>query len=1289
MTCDLRTNAGRLFLLVLVLLTTPGRLSAATDPVFSVEQFYSLSNDEARQGVKVRIEGIVLYSDADFGLLWIQDGTGRLFLPITREQSVPSARSTAVVTGTTALVDGAPRIVDFRIRRTGEADLPAPKMLTPLNIEGRKQEVSRVVGAGTVIEARMKDDTHVQLVIAFLRRYQFRATISHCSPRDLEGLLGSHLELTGCTTQFSNVNHPELAGMQMFVPDMSDVAVFQRGPASVFDAPQIRLSDAGHEFRSRRDPRLVCMSGQVESQPEDGVIVVQDGESRLTVRLREARELAVGSSVEVAGIVWKDESEDRLLLDHASVRHSLTADTNTSVTDDGLPVLRNVQSIRSLTPEMAASRYPVEIRGVVTYYDPVWRVLFVSDETGGIYVDEKSRTLPIRTGDRVVVRGESDPGGFSSMVTAGRVQRIGDGRLPDPRSVPAARVLSGAEDSQWLTLTATVESAERSQKNLVLNLRGLQDGFPFQAVLCGGARHHRRRNWVGSEIRFHGVCGTKANARRQATSVYVHIPGIQQIEFLSQAPEDPFAIPQMEIADLFRFNPEAEQAIRQVRISGVVTYSGPSGEVAIQDNSQGILLRLKHDDRPEPGHQIDVTGYPVLNSQQPFQTTGWRQRGRVELPAARLLSVADIVDNSHDGQLVSLEALVLRNHADSVSPELTLQSDGIIFSAELSAAGEDDRWSRLREDSMIRVEGVLDVIDDSWGTVQSFRLLCPGTASVAVIRAAPWWNAGRARMLVAGLVFLVLTGVLWVITLRRSIKQQRAQIENEHRVSTKLTERYNRLVDNAGELIFSIRRGGEFVTANPATARVLQTTVPRLTGCEISKFLTPQSVQSLRDAVSRLSVEDTRAEVELKTRDNILLETAIYLQATSSGEEQIQCIARDVSERRRLENQMRHMQKMESIGQLVAGIAHDYNNLMTVVLCNSEILLGHGEMEHHARETVTQIRGAAERAASLTQQLLAFSRRQIMSMTVFRPSELMAGLVSMLQRLIGESIQLQCHPGEDIPCVRADRGMLEQVIINMAVNARDAMPDGGRLRFSLCSRHVDADATSGHVDLEPGEYVQIAVTDTGCGIHPDNISSIFEPFYTTKEVGKGTGLGLSTAFGIIRQHKGWIDVESAANVGTTFTILLPVSVAEESIPHSRPQSPADATLTGRETLLVVEDDPSVRQAVTELLSLSGYQIIEAASGREALLTWHQLGDRIDVVITDMIMSEGMSGYEMAQKIKAMAPETRFIYCSGYSQELARLSTLDPTERLLAKPFENQALLQLVRELLELNVSLEA
>lgn len=1282
---DARTNIGwQCCLVVLTFVVTSGRPFASSESVDFIEQYYGLTNDQAREGVKVRIEGTILYSDADFGLLWIQDKTGRLFLPITQAHSAPPARSTAVVTGRTALVDGAPKIVDFEIRRTGHARLPAPTMLTPLTLQGKKPEDSRVVAAGTVVRARMKDDTHVQLVIAFLRRFQFRATISNCTSDDLDGLLGSHIELTGCATRFSNVNHPELAAMQLFVPDMSDVAVYQRGPASVFDAPQIRLSDAAHEFRSRRDPRLVRLRGQVKSSPADSSLILQDGDNSLAIRLREERELPVGSTVEVAGIIWEDERDDQLLLDHAVARHAPSAETAQADSDNGLPVLRSVQSVRSLTPEMAASKYPVEIRGVVTYYDPIWRVLFVNDETGGIYVDEKSQTLPIHAGDRVIVRGESDPGGFSSMVIATRVQRVGDGQLPEARLAPPPRVLSGAEDSQWLTLTATVDSVQRSQKNLVLNLRGIGGDFPIQAVLCSGARYQKRRHWVGSQIRFQGVCGTKANASRQAIGVYFHIPDIEYVEFLNQASADPFAIPQMAISDLLKFDPQTESSVKQVRISGVVTYSGDSGEVAVQDADRGILLRLQGGERAQTGDQIDVIGYPVLNSHRGFQATDWRKTGRVNLPAARPLSVAQAVDERFDGQYVSLDALVLRNNSDAVSPGLSLQSDGVVFAADLSEAGENEQWSQLQAESVIRVEGVLDVIDNGWGNVRSFRLLCPGTARVDLIRAAPGRTLSATPMLVAGLAFLVVTGMVWGMTLRRCIKLQRGQIENELHERARLTERYDRLIDNAGELIFSLRRDGRFVTANPATVRVLQSTIPCLAECNITGFLTKQSVDSLRDAVSRLTVEHNRTETELTTLDGVILEAAIYLQPGSSGEERVQCIARDVSERRRLENQMRHMQKMESIGQLVAGIAHDYNNLMTVVLCNSEILLGCSELGHNTAESVSQIKGAAERASSLTQQLLAFSRRQIMSMTVFRPTDLLAGLVSMLQRLIGESIQLDCDRQENVPCIRADRGMLEQVIVNMAVNARDAMPNGGELKFSLGYERFSAGSASLPINLEPGEYAQIRVSDSGCGIHPDNISSIFEPFYTTKEAGKGTGLGLSTAFGIIRQHGGWIDVESKLGSGTTFTILLPISVAEESTLPAQPTSQADALMAmGKETILVVEDDESVRHAVCQLLTLSGYETIVAGSGREALTVWRRQRDRIDVVITDMIMSGGMSGYELAQEIKVDAPETRLIYCSGYSHEIERLSNLEATERLLPKPFQNHTLLRMVRELLDL------
>ncbi|MEM7478461.1 MAG: ATP-binding protein, partial [Planctomycetota bacterium] len=1061
------------------------------------------------------------------------------------------------------------------------------------------------------------------------------------------------------------------------------VAVFERGPVDVFDAPRIKLAEAAKEFHSRRDHRLVGLSGKVESQPDDESIVLSDGDLQLTVNLKKKQKFTAGTSVDAVGIIWKAEDQEEFSLDFATARPSLKVDQEATDRGSELPVLRTVQSVRSLTPEMAAKKYSVEIRGVVTYYDPVWRNLFINDETGGIYVNEKSRALPVHLGERVLLRGESDPGGFSSMVIASRVQRIGKGKLPDPRTVPAARILSGAEDSQWISLTATVASAERTQKNLVLNLRGIQRDYPFQAVLCSGVKYLKSKNWVGSEIRITGVCGTKANANRQAVGVYFHIPGIEYVEFLNEANDDPFAVPKVAISDLLKFDSDAEERLNHVRISGVVTYADDSGQVAIQEGGRGILMRLRGPDSPQVGDQIDVIGYPILDSSQRLQAIDWRRRGEATLPNPLPITVAQITDNGLDGQFVSLEALLLRNNANSVSPGLSLQSNGTVFSADLSSKGADNRWANLHDGSSIRVEGVLDVVNDGWGDTQAFRLLCPSTANIELVRQAPWWNTTYAQILVAGLVFLVLASVLWVSTLRRAVNNQRTQINNELLVRTKLTERFNRLIENAGELIFSIRPDGQFVTANPATIRVLRSKIPDLVGCQITDFLTPQSVETLNASVSQLSKEHSKAEFELTTTEDVILESAVYMQPDATGEPQIQCIARDVSERRRLENQMRHMQKMESIGQLVAGIAHDYNNLMTVVLCNSELLLNLEEFEQQPSTTLCEIKDAAERASSLTQQLLAFSRRQIMSMRVLRPVELLGGLLDMLQRLLGESIQLDCDFEEEVPCIRADRGMLEQVIVNLAVNARDAMPHGGRLSFKLQKHHVSPEVSDHNINLRTGDYVQITVTDTGCGIEPDVLSNVFEPFYTSKEIGKGTGLGLSTAFGIIRQHKGWIDVESKIDVGTTFTIMLPVSLFGDAEQIEKSEYQPDVELPkGKETVLVVEDDPNVRQTITRLLGLHGYEIIQAGNGIEALETWHHMKNKIDIIITDMIMPSGMSGYTMAQEIRRIAPETPLIYCSGYSDEIAKLSALDTTERLLHKPFENQALLHLVRDLLD-------
>ncbi|MFZ5495904.1 MAG: ATP-binding protein [Verrucomicrobiota bacterium] len=391
----------------------------------------------------------------------------------------------------------------------------------------------------------------------------------------------------------------------------------------------------------------------------------------------------------------------------------------------------------------------------------------------------------------------------------------------------------------------------------------------------------------------------------------------------------------------------------------------------------------------------------------------------------------------------------------------------------------------------------------------------------------------------------------------------------------------------------------------------------------------------------------------------------------------------DISEHRRLQEQLLQSQKMEAIGQLAGGVAHDFNNLLTVIQGNLSLVRECGVGGPEAAAPLEQCAQAAKRAANLTRQLLTFSRREQVSLKPLDLNAVVTEMTKMCRRLVGEHIQIETSYAPGRMPVLADAGSIEQVLMNLVVNSRDAMPQGGRLLIKTAPATVSAEAISHHPFGRPGSYVRLSVTDTGCGIPREFIPRIFEPFFTTKEAGKGTGLGLATVFGIVQQHRGWIEVDSQVHVGTTFHLYLPrqdeAVVADGSAPAQT------AAPGGRESILVVEDEPMVRGWMAKLLTRYGYTVTVAASGQEAIRLFSQQEGRFDLVITDMVMPGGISGGDLGKSLKARKPGLKLLYCSGYSDEFfGGKHSLHGGSPLLAKPFEAPELLQRVREKLDMD-----
>jgi two-component system, cell cycle sensor histidine kinase and response regulator CckA len=398
-------------------------------------------------------------------------------------------------------------------------------------------------------------------------------------------------------------------------------------------------------------------------------------------------------------------------------------------------------------------------------------------------------------------------------------------------------------------------------------------------------------------------------------------------------------------------------------------------------------------------------------------------------------------------------------------------------------------------------------------------------------------------------------------------------------------------------------------------------------------------------------------------------------------------VLRDLTEKAKAERALRDAEerceqahRLEAVGQLAGGVAHDFNNLLCAILGYSDMALGNLPIGHPSRTEVSEIKKAAERAAELTHQLLAFSRRQPLNPTVLDLNEVTTGLGKLLQRLIGEHIDVNILPAPDLWRVKADRGQLEQVIMNLAVNARDAMPDGGKLVIETANVVLDEEYVRSHGDATVGPHVVLAVSDTGCGMDANTRSRIFEPFFTTKALGKGTGLGLSTAHGIVHQSGGSIWVYSEPGRGTTFKIYLPrsaegASIHESGRPVRQPTSPT-------ETILVVEDEQRVRDLVIRMLQGSGYRVLSAENGKEALGILAREEVPIDLVMTDVVMPQ-MTGNELAQRVREIRPTVKILFVSGYtSNVIVHHGVLDAGVHFLPKPFTLLDLRKALREVLD-------
>ncbi|MGA9777117.1 MAG: response regulator [Limisphaerales bacterium] len=441
------------------------------------------------------------------------------------------------------------------------------------------------------------------------------------------------------------------------------------------------------------------------------------------------------------------------------------------------------------------------------------------------------------------------------------------------------------------------------------------------------------------------------------------------------------------------------------------------------------------------------------------------------------------------------------------------------------------------------------------------------------------------------------------------------------------------------------------------------------------------SGQPVHDACYTINA-GARTEADPSSRDRALLSVnAAPLFDAGDQIDGMVVTVEDITARLALEAQLRQSQKMESIGQLAAGVAHDINNILTIIQGHAGLLLNAASLDPDSAKSLKQISAASERAAGFIRHLLMFSRKQVYRTKILDLNTVLHNLENMLPRMLGEHIVLEVRCGPDLPRIAADIAMVEQIVMNLAINARDAMPKGGKLLIETSSVEIDSLYVKLHPEAHTGRFTCLSVTDTGCGMERSVLQRIFEPFFTTKEVGKGTGLGLATVYGIVKQHHGWVEVQSKVGQGTNFKVFFPVAGETSHLATGSPPE-FETVKGGRETILLVEDEKDLLELMREVLQQYQYRILTASSGTEALLVWGEHNGQIDLLLTDIIMPGGMTGDELAIELKRRKPGLKTIYASGYTSAFVGRDFGRDDITFLAKPYQPHQVAQLIRDTLD-------
>ncbi|MFT5492004.1 MAG: PAS domain S-box-containing protein, partial [Limisphaerales bacterium] len=921
----------------------------------------------------------------------------------------------------------------------------------------------------------------------------------------------------------------------LWVDDWSRIDIERAPPQLPFRKP-IRpiagiVSAAPDELESHR----VRVRARVEAVEGAKSLVLADASGSLLAGLAMPVRVRAGDFVDALGFMESVEQRG-VTLEHATLRllspppggnaGSVGRGLSSMAWDALVPTIERMETIVGLSSDEAKKQHPVRVTGVATLVQTNRGVVYFQNETAALRASGSADASRVTPGDRVEVSGYTSADGFGSSIVAAGIRVLeNEGRIRPPK-VTTTSLLAGLHENELIHIEAVVRSIDRGGDRLLMKLSHSARIFHAQF----DAETALPDRLVGARVGLTGVARVVVNPDNQAIGARILAGRAEDLAIVDPISQAPFNKPAMMIAELGGFR-EGASVTRRNRVVGTVTLKWPD-RIYLRDDTGQIEVRMANTGSLSVGDDVNVLGFLDLDGNRTLL---------VDAEAALIASGRDLIptetdagalyrDGDSGNSLVAVSGRLLGKNFVGRRASLLLGGGSASFRGVLPAS-EAEALAGLREGSVVRVEGVSAFRGDKDSGEESLEILMSSAADVTVLRAAPRFSSGTLLAAIGALVAVILAALGWVAFLRQRVKHTESRFAKAFEASPLPvaigTRKEQRILDVNDAFLTQFGYLRDEVAGR---------TIEELGLCPDSEF----AAQFQSDLRQRSAVRGLQSQLRSKTgevREMLVSAEPIQIE----GEACLLFIFQDISERLELMNQLRESQKMEAVGRLAAGIAHDFNNLLTIICGNNELLensigLNAENAEYHGAVTT-----AANRAADLTRQLLAFSSKQVMHRAAVNLDDLIRASTRMMHRTLGEDIDIVESLGARGVLVDSDQGMLSQVVLNLAVNARDAMPRGGKLSVATKVVELRPDNLPEHPDARDGEFVRVTISDTGSGMDSETLSHIFEPFYTTKETGKGTGLGLSTVFGIVKQHQGWISVASRVGEGSQFEIFLPLA----------------------------------------------------------------------------------------------------------------------------------------------------